>query len=841
MREIEATRVPATGSLLGRDHELARIVDLLETDTPIAIVGEAGVGKTTLARAAIRAAGRRSFEGGGYGSLAWAPFLAVERALGRSLTGADAYFAARELLRIVGDGVLFIDDLQWVDPASRASVSELVGKMGLVVGIRSGDPATDEAFAWLTADFVRVDLEPLEEADAAELARRVQPDLDVASARRVARRAGGNPLLVTELATGGEDAITLAAVIRHRLRALDGSARDAMTLLAIAGHPMAVGDLGPGAGRLASAGLAIVEADGRLKVRHELIATAAAEAVDDEGRRAVHMRLARLAPDPGEAARHHLAAGERELAHAEAIRAADAATTPGERAVHLEVAATAAAGPSAVELRLRAASALLDARQPTRALDLLTGIAGVAGVAEPGIALVEARAHRLLYDLEPARAALQRGLASLPPGAVEVEVRLHLEGANLTIAEMGPRDEILATAQAAYELAHRHTVETTDALSILGEARIMAGDLRGLDDLAAALAAASDEGRHARALAIGHALVFSYLKAGRAADGRALAEGLADFANGLRLSYWELHMRYWATSFAWHGGDASAVVAIAQGMRDGEPMEDGADWYEIQALADLGRFDEARIRAERTLASAKPGEYELGEALWLSADVAFLSGRWSDAVTFADRHAREVPEAHHRMFVELPAAWATVELGRPPTWPPRTNGMPIDEGGSIELEALRSMALGEARTAAAMFDAAAEAWSGRHARGERRCRWAAAESLRRAGQTPDAQARLLALEGRLEAASEVPMLARTHRSLRRLGVRRAVARQAVPGSTLTIRERQILELSRGGIRDGEIASRLGISRWAVVRSAESAAAKLGSTSRAEAVVSMMRL
>jgi DNA-binding CsgD family transcriptional regulator len=56
---------------------------------------------------------------------------------------------------------------------------------------------------------------------------------------------------------------------------------------------------------------------------------------------------------------------------------------------------------------------------------------------------------------------------------------------------------------------------------------------------------------------------------------------------------------------------------------------------------------------------------------------------------------------------------------------------------------------------------------------------------------------------------------------------------------LTLREREILRLSGSGAPDAQIAARLGISRWAVIRSAESASAKLGASSRAEAVVAAL--
>ena len=838
MSAAPASSDPRADDLLGRASELARVVELLESDRPVLLVGEAGVGKTTLARAALRAAGRRSFEGGGFASLAWAPFLAFERALGRNLAGVDAAFAAREAARAVGDGVLFIDDLQWVDAGSRSALAELVGRLGIIVGVRKGDPATDDALAELSDAFVRVDLEPLAEEDATLLAQRVRPDLTPGAARRVAQRAGGNPLLVTELATGGEDALTLAAVIRRRLEALDEAARSAMTILAVAGRPMSAAELGPGAGRLASAGLAVVDADSRLRVRHELIAAAAAAAVDEDTRRTVHARLARLTDDPGEAARHHLAAGELRLAHDRALQAADVAATPGERALHLEIAATSVSGPDAVNLRVQAANALMDAHEPDRAFRVLEGLLGSN---DPRLALVEARAFSNDYQLGPAREALERGAANVTAEDTATLVLLAIERARVAAAEMGDRAGIVAAAVEADRLAREHGVAEAEARAVLGEARILDGDLRGLDDLATAMASARARGEHALALRTGSRLVFSYMKAGRAADGRALAAELVARATDLRFASWEYQMRFWEAGLAWHSGDPTGALRITMAMTDGQPTDDGSDWYGIQALADLGRFDEARIRIEGTLARAGEGEYDIGEALWASADIAFLSGRFADAVVFADRHAAEVPGAHHRMFVELPGAWATVELGRPATWPARANGMPVDEGGSHELEALRAMAGGDLADAIARFDTAADAWTGRHARGEWRTRWAGAECRRRAGDAVEAKRRLLVLEEQLTAASEVPMLARTHRSLRQLGVRRAVARQTVPGSTLTIRERQILELSGSGIRDGEIASRLGISRWAVVRSAESAAAKLGTLSRAEAVVSALQL
>ena len=834
MRGTQRVPTAPLPPLLGRDFEVQRLVELLESDTPVVVVGEAGVGKTSLVRAAIGATGRRAFEGGGFGTLAWVPFLAVERAIGRQVSDADPAFAARELIRTVGDGVLYADDLHWVDPQSRAALGEVIGRLGIVFGVRAGDPGTEGALAMLPATCVRIDLEPLD----SRRSRRPGPAGlagtgcgDRAACRPPGRRKPAAGLGARDGRRPSRDARGRCPV---RLDALDDPAREAMTLLALAGHPMPAPVLGPGAGRLAIAGLAILDADGRLRVRHELIAAAAVEEVVEPRRSEMFERLARLATDPGEAARFYQAAGDLSEAHAKALAAADAASTPGERAAHLEVAAATVTGPSSTTLRVQAADALVEAYEPARAMALL---AGLAGSDDPDVAIVEARAHRLSYNLPEARLALARGLGGVtiatPPSASEIQ--LHIEFARLAAAEMGDAAGILASARHARELADEGGVAIPEAWAALGEAKILAADLNGLDDLAVAQERAAREGRPALALTIGSRLVFALLKAGRAQDGRMLAGRLMVEAAELRLAAWESRMRYWSAAFAWHGGDPLAAVAISDALVEDGALGAGEDWYGIQALADLGRLDEARIRAERALADAKGGEYDLGEALWLAADVAFLSGRWADTVALADRHARDVPNAHHRLFIELPAAWATVELGRPATWPHRRHGMPIQEGGSIELEALRAMAGQAWDEAGSAFRKAAAAWAGRHARGERRTRWAAAECDRLAGRVADATDALLALEADLAACSEVPTLARTQRSLRLAGVRRAAPRQAVPGSPLTLREREILRLSGSGVRDGQIAARLGISRWAVVRATESAAAKLGASSRAEAV------
>ncbi len=58
--------VPA---LVGREVEIATLVTAIQSDRSLIVVGEAGIGKTSLVRAGGAAAQRTLHEGGGFGTL----------------------------------------------------------------------------------------------------------------------------------------------------------------------------------------------------------------------------------------------------------------------------------------------------------------------------------------------------------------------------------------------------------------------------------------------------------------------------------------------------------------------------------------------------------------------------------------------------------------------------------------------------------------------------------------------------------------------------------------------------------------------------------------------------
>ena len=131
----------------------------------------------------------------------------------------------------------------------------------------------------------------LSDDDALTLARRVQPDVALPRLERVVRLAGGNPLLIEELAAGGPAPSSLERAILRQIDDVSVDERDVLELLAIADRRLPSREIGGPWTRLADLDLVREAADG-LTLRHSLVAEAIAAMVPDERRVAVHVRLA---------------------------------------------------------------------------------------------------------------------------------------------------------------------------------------------------------------------------------------------------------------------------------------------------------------------------------------------------------------------------------------------------------------------------------------------------------------------------------------------------------------------------------------------------------------------
>ena len=182
--------------LVGRRRELSVLAACLARNEPVAITGAAGVGKTTLLRAAASRSGRPVHEGRGLATLSWTSYLPLTMALGHSPPAGDHAATAAWVVERVDGGVLLHDDVQWADPETLAVLPLLAGRLGLLLALRLGDVATERARAAVVDAGGRlVELERLTDEEAEALLRLRRPGLSKHGSAAVLTRAEGNALL----------------------------------------------------------------------------------------------------------------------------------------------------------------------------------------------------------------------------------------------------------------------------------------------------------------------------------------------------------------------------------------------------------------------------------------------------------------------------------------------------------------------------------------------------------------------------------------------------------------------------------------------------------------------
>lgn len=813
---------------VGREREAELLLRRFREERLVAVLGEAGVGKTTLVRETAARAGWRLREAGGLATLSWLPYLPLRRAFGRELEGDAAYVAAA-VEEALGAAALFVDDLQWTDPQTAALLPLLAGRIRLVIAVRRGDAETPMALDVAAAAGAEVlPLEPLTQFEAAQLARALHPGLTEPAVRRLAERSGGNPFLLEQLAETGEAGTSLRLSVMASLRALSPAGRDAIAALALLGRPAEARLLGAGAAEILAAGFASGKEE--LVIRHALLAEATVETLSDEVRRRIHAQLAARLDDPGEAARHHAAAGERALAHEQALLALECAPTPGERAAHLEVAAANVEGAAAAAFRVRAAAALAEAGRYEAAEALLqaTPLTDSALAAES--ALIRSRAREASGDVVGARAAL--GESGSRVFEADVEVRLAVQRVRLLLAVNGDPGATLEHAATAYALARSLRSNETEALYALAKAKRDAGRDDWDGDLRDVIAAARVSGDAGLEFAAAESLGAFLFDSARGEAGRAAVTDVARRARQLDLPSWERRLLARAAWIDLHLGRFRDCADTGETLL----LEALDPWQRFlvayltaQASIDLGRHRRARELTDE-LARRAAGEGHERQRLWTLADAEFWAGRPREAIAAAEELLTRFPQ-ETSTFAHLTRAWAYADLGIDPGRPSVAPRSALLAGARPELEGVWHLVQGRHGKAAELFTEAAARWAHRHVRGELRSLWATGEALRRAGRDC-ALERLLAAERRAIEHAHRPLLDRTRRSLRLAGVRRDAPRQRA--GVLTGRELEVLELVAQGLVNDEIARRLGIGRPTVVRLIRSAQQKLGAGTRAQA-------
>ncbi|MEX1168741.1 MAG: LuxR C-terminal-related transcriptional regulator [Chloroflexota bacterium] len=827
--------------IIGRDAELAQLRATIERGGATVLVGEPGIGKSTLMNAAV--AGRTAAIGGALGMLTFMPYLPMIRAVG-PLPDGDPALVAREVVRRVGPaGVLVLDDLHWADAATLALLERVVGRVAVLAAVRTGDPSSRAVREILRgAGMTELQVEPLVEADGVALARRGRPGLGASVARRLVAHAGGNPLLIEELSRGGPTT-SLRLAVTHRLRALDAPTRDLLGWLAVAGRPMAIDDEVNRhrlVDHLVDAGLAARIGD-RVEVRHQLIADIVVGGLSEEERRRFHRAVASRVSDPAESARHLAAAGDRAAAFAIATEAA-ARSAPGRRATLLGLAAECADGPEADGLRLNAAEALSEAGLHADAERLLAMVPPTDDERGARLGGAFSRTRWGLGDGDAALNSVEAGLQLVAGTGSRIEAELLVQRAWIvTLQRNGARAVPLARAALerirALGLPEGGAKRTLAvALSISRVPMAEWGPL--LDD---ALAEAGRSGDHAEELLCAKIIVASHEGSGSASEGRRLGESFVRRASALGMIVWELSIRASLITLANSQGEFARVVDAADALL-AEPLERRirahTAGYLALALVDLGRFDEASQTIETGLATAIEDVDGQLDLVWAQAELALASGEPARAETIADRCLERFVDADYGdlRFVRIVRDWARFELERDPGTPLDSREVvhPLRVGTGPESEGIGLLTAGSADAAAERFGVAAAAYASFHRRSELRCLWARGEALRRAGRPVEGRAVLEEVEGRATELGMVPLGARIRRSLRLAGSRRSARR--VPGGRLSAREREVLALVAAGLTNPQIATRLGVGRPTVARLVANAGAKLGTSSRAQAAL-----
>ncbi|MFE5337835.1 AAA family ATPase [Isoptericola sp. NPDC056573] len=551
---MAGTAGPSTTTIVGREPELSRLSSLLVTtadDGPRAVLveGDAGVGKTVLVEAAIRAAA----ESHPLVTLhapclpldaISIPYLPLRTALGDgAAAGVDAppppdlddaaapvrLDAWLDGLDHAGPVVLFVDDLQWADTSTLDVLLYLVGAprraaRRIVATVRSGeDPHGQRVRRWL-ADVRRMPgctelrLGLLDRvATATQLAALLGAPPHESLVEDVYARSHGNPYFTRLLADG------LAPDARHLPDAYSEDLRDAVVAawyrlgpgdravaegLAVVGAPaqpdalarvcgVPVDAVRAGLAEGVSAGLLASGAHGAAWFRHPLSAEVLERSLDDSRRHLLHGRCAALAAEA--VAGGHRAGGDdvRDVVSLadHAYRAGDAA---GAYAAALRAADVAGAGGGAAEQQRLLARALdLHPQQESPAesrrdlLERSRTAAKDAGLFDAELAAVDALLGAVDPVAEPlsvARLLVRRVHLEYSTGRDFMNVAVVREAVRLSEAQ--PRSGAHALALA--ELVHSGTWHGVEGLEPLAPRAIEIARAAGDDEsLTYALTAAA--------------------------------------------------------------------------------------------------------------------------------------------------------------------------------------------------------------------------------------------------------------------------------------------------------------------------------------------------------------
>jgi DNA-binding SARP family transcriptional activator len=707
-------RTRATSPLVGRDEALAALEAAWVRARAgmrgvVLVTGPPGIGKTRIAAelaARVQAGGGAALAGRctQEGHLPYAPFAEALGALAAdggaalaSAIGAQAadlgrlvptlpapphgeregdrhrLFAAADAALVAAAGpaglLLVIDDLHWADAPTLGLLTHVVSDPGpaplLVVALlrpaeSRAAPALGAALGALRRhpDVVDLRLEGLEPPAAARLAALAGAG---AHAAAIGTRAGGNPLLVEELARSGvapgEVPPGVRDLVAERVARLGPEVAAALALAAVQGAEFDLATVERAAGEDVLDALEAAVADGLLAeaagrpggfaFSHALVRDAVESSLGTARRARLHGRIAE-ALDPGAHAElaHHwrAAAGVVPEAGARAVAAARAAAGDALTALAFEEAArhlaAALEGPVAPTERLELLLGLGDARARSGARSaanaafeeahaLALSLGDAASAAEAALGLGGVGVTLLTVD-DGLVARLEDALTRLPEAETRTRARvLGRLGVELYYADDGRRArgetcsaDAVALARAVGDPralgaalhARRIALWRADRLDerlATTEELIALGTREGLTELEV-------QGRHWRFVDL--------LEAGDVGAADAELERYADATARLGLPAWSWYVPLWRACRAAMAGryaeaEALGREAAAIGARAGDANAGRDVWMQRTAmLFEQERFDELdEASALAALeASARPGAWHSGIA-WVFA------------------------------------------------------------------------------------------------------------------------------------------------------------------------------------------------------------------------------
>jgi DNA-binding CsgD family transcriptional regulator len=617
-------RVPGGGwPLVGRDEELAAILDAIDAAEMIGVVvaGEAGVGKTRLAREVLATASARGL------ATRWVvatqaastiPLGALAQLLPdlgeRTPSQAQLLRSAAAALQEQAGSrrlVVGVDDAHLLDDSSAALLHQLAAapKVFVLATLRSGEPVPDPILAlWKDGLAERLELQALSRREVEQLVCAVLGGrVDGLTLHRLWTATLGNSLLLRELLLAGREhgelgqrggvwrwtgaigaTSRLGDMVEARLGRLEGAQRAVLELVA-AGEP--IGPMvveqsaSPGVlEALERRSLIVVEQHGRrfeVRPAHPLYGDVLRRRTPVLRAQAVHGQLADAVEAVGMRRREDLLrVATWRLASARPARP-DLLTTAARRASNADdvlaerLARAAVEAGGGIEAGIVLGRALNGQRRYQEAERVLAGLTGLA------------RTEQQLADLAIERAD------TLRPMHRYAEATAELRATAAAVAARGPRDRLAAA---------------------LAKSLIFDGDVgRALE---MALAVLADE----------------------QADEPAFAQAI-----------W---IAAWALVLVGRASEAIAVVNLRE--RLGDRWKNEAPWSHamiecmgVSASLSLGRFDEAEATAEAGYRDSLRDQWAWGVKFWALElmNVALARGCVRTAVQWGQENLAQVPAA----------------------------------------------------------------------------------------------------------------------------------------------------------------------------------------------------